>query len=308
MRVNSLFKKLLAAVCALALTTTLCACDITDAVLDKVDELTTPSVSEDTEEEITEWVEDPPEISMSADGYVLFGKYEQDGNIANGPEPIEWEVLETNSTGVLLITRYVLDAIQYDTDMNVTNWGSSNLRMWLNTDFYQDCFCNGDRLFMVPVTTTNGNNLFFGTEGGDDTEEKIFILDLEQLKKYYSMDLWYDDFQFGLSKKLIVQATPSAIANGVYSDTLTDNYFNENADYKRFANDNLFKREELNGFISSNAGMTGAQWWVRTIGSNVSTVCFVSQYGRLGYYYVTAISKKDVGVRPCVYIKSLPEQ
>ena len=180
--------------------------------------------------------------------------------------------------------------------------------MWLNSTFYNDAFTNGDRLFILPRTNQNGANPFWGVEGSKDTEEKVFILNLEELKKYYGMDVWYDDFQFGISKNLIVEATPAAIANGVLSDTITDNYMEVNDDYKRFVNDNLFKRDEINETVYSNAGRTGAQWWVRTIGGSESTVCFVTPYGRLGYYYVQGISKKNTGVRPCLYIKSMPEK
>ncbi|MCR5119544.1 MAG: zinc-ribbon domain-containing protein, partial [Lachnospiraceae bacterium] len=44
------------------------------------------------------------------EGYIVFGAYEQDGDESNGPEPIEWEILEENGKGTFLVSRYVLDA------------------------------------------------------------------------------------------------------------------------------------------------------------------------------------------------------
>ena len=35
---------------------------------------------------------------------MTFGRYEQDGDDANGPEPIEWIALEANSTTATLIS------------------------------------------------------------------------------------------------------------------------------------------------------------------------------------------------------------
>lgn len=306
MRKRSFWRKMIALAGSLSMATTLCACELTDLPIEKLlPSSSSASVSE--EEEITEWIEEPPEISVNSEGYVVFGKFEQDGNISNGKEPIEWEILETNTTGVLLITRYVLNCRQYNKELNVTNWGSSDLRMWLNTDFYTESFTNGDRLFIVPVTNKNESNPYWGTSGGNDTEEKVFILDLEEIRKYYTMDQWYDDYMFGLDSKLIVEATPAAVKNGVFTDTLVSDYASINEDYKRFANDHLFRRDTFNEYIDSHAGMTGAQWWVRTIGSNDSTTCFVTPYGRVGYYYAQPNDKENTGVRPCLYIKSLPE-
>lgn len=43
------------------------------------------------------------------------GFYEQDGDLNNGPEPIEWIVLsETEDDMRLLLSKYCLDAMPYD--------------------------------------------------------------------------------------------------------------------------------------------------------------------------------------------------
>ena len=40
---------------------------------------------------------------------ITFGEYEQDGNIINGKEPIEWIVADSNDGNYLLVSRYILD-------------------------------------------------------------------------------------------------------------------------------------------------------------------------------------------------------
>ena len=46
------------------------------------------------------------------------GLYEQDGDLNNGPEPIEWIVLsETEDDMKLLLSKYCLDAMPYDVSM-----------------------------------------------------------------------------------------------------------------------------------------------------------------------------------------------
>ena len=45
---------------------------------------------------------------------LAFGKYEQDNNPDNGPEEIEWIVLEEQDGNLLLLSRYGLDAVPYN--------------------------------------------------------------------------------------------------------------------------------------------------------------------------------------------------
>ena len=66
---------------------------------------------------------------------VAFGRYEQDGNKENGPEEIEWIVLDVKDRRSLLISRYALDTVPYHTeDINIT-WEKCTLRTWLNGSF-----------------------------------------------------------------------------------------------------------------------------------------------------------------------------
>ena len=64
--------------------------------------------------------------------YVIFGAYEQDNDLTNGPEPLEWEVLDVNEKGTLLISRYVLDAKAYNEELLDTTWAECTLRQWMN--------------------------------------------------------------------------------------------------------------------------------------------------------------------------------
>ena len=45
---------------------------------------------------------------------VTFGRYEQDNNLDNGPEEIDWIVLDIQGDKALLLSKYGLDAKQYN--------------------------------------------------------------------------------------------------------------------------------------------------------------------------------------------------
>ena len=54
----------------------------------------------------------------SEGGIVQFGRYEQDGNPDNGPEPLQWLVLEANEDTLLLITQYEIALQSYSTQQD----------------------------------------------------------------------------------------------------------------------------------------------------------------------------------------------
>ena len=70
------------------------------------------------------------------------GKYEQDNNLENGPEPIEWIDLDYDDqeNKSLLLSKYGLDASQYHADGGEITWEGCSLRNWLNWDFLNDAF------------------------------------------------------------------------------------------------------------------------------------------------------------------------
>ena len=45
-----------------------------------------------------------------------FGKYEQDNDLSNGKERIEWIILEKEDNRILAISKYVLDGKSYNSE------------------------------------------------------------------------------------------------------------------------------------------------------------------------------------------------
>ncbi|MBR5337540.1 MAG: hypothetical protein IK152_06105 [Lachnospiraceae bacterium] len=81
-------------------------------------------------------------------GTVKFGAYEQDNDISNGPEPIDWIVLLRFDNGAyLLMSKYCLDAMDYDSKEKV-NVKESAIIKWLNGEFYSEAFNEEEKKFM----------------------------------------------------------------------------------------------------------------------------------------------------------------
>ena len=67
---------------------------------------------------------------------VKFGNYPQ---TANGDiQPIEWQVLSKENNKMLVISKYGLDTKRFDSSSN--NWANSEIRKWLNGEFYNKAF------------------------------------------------------------------------------------------------------------------------------------------------------------------------
>ena len=109
---------------------------------------------------------------------VWLGKYEQDRSTVNGKEDIEWLVLEVTNEKVLVISKYALDCLPYNADEGGITWEGSDLREWLNSDFFHVAFSEQENA-MISMSTVS-------CETGNDTQDKIFLLSVEEAEKYVS--------------------------------------------------------------------------------------------------------------------------
>ncbi len=227
---------------------------------------------------------------INDEGYYVFGSYEQDGDISNGPEPIEWEILDQNENGTLLISRYVLDFVEYDQNGEDVTWETCSLRSWMNNDFYDAAFDDEMKASINTVTIVNEDNPKWGTNGGKNTNDKIFCLSFSEILKYYSFNSWYSDDWYGYSQSLIIPSTKYATgsAGTAYSFTIT------NEVYEDWASDENYSEESI--------GMTGYTWWLRTPGADNGIACAVasdgSMYHNNGHFFIS----RRLGVRPALYI------
>lgn len=95
---------------------------------------------------------------------VKFGSYEQDNNLINGAEAIEWIVLDKKDGKYLLLSKYCLDAKPYNTELEQVTWETCTLRNWLNNDFYTTAFSQKERGCIATTTVRNADNPKYGTE------------------------------------------------------------------------------------------------------------------------------------------------
>ena len=70
----------------------------------------------------------PPDSNFNVGDIVILGSYEQDNNLSNGPEPIEWQVIGSRNGHTLLLSKYALDCKRYNESNVDITW--ENCTLW----------------------------------------------------------------------------------------------------------------------------------------------------------------------------------
>ena len=103
---------------------------------------------------------------MQAGDKILFGNY-------------EWRVLEVQNNTALIITEYIIQQRAYHNAYKDITWADCSLRKYLNSEFY-DRFTAAEKSRIIPVLNKNPDNQWYGTKGGRDTQDSIFLLSIEE--------------------------------------------------------------------------------------------------------------------------------
>ena len=115
---------------------------------------------------------------------IEFGNYPQD---KDGTEkPIEWIVMKKEGNQVLLLSKYVLDAKSYNEGWGDVTWEISDIRQWLNNEFYTTAFNKAEKVKIQTSLIKNEDNSEHGTSGGNDTEDKVFLLSEKEADTLFS--------------------------------------------------------------------------------------------------------------------------
>ena len=138
---------------------------------------------------------------------VLLGTYEQDNDLENGEEAIPWTVLAKEDGKLLLISYYGIENKQYNHEPAQVTWEQCTLRTWLNEDFYQAHFTDQEKAKIQLSHLSTEDNIRWGTDGGKDTDDYVFLLSTTELGQYTGMPLEE------ANEKREAQPTAYAVAN-----------------------------------------------------------------------------------------------
>ena len=221
--------------------------------------------------------------SITIGDIIRFGHYEQDGDLSNGPETIEWIVLDYNEQEqkALLLSKYGLDSKLYNKKVSRITWENCELRTWLNKEFYNAAFALEEQNAILMTTVDNSHGQGYSqwlnpggtTDGGNNTQDKVFLLSYAEAKRYLGVK---DDEKNDYDSALLSMFAPV---------TLTA--------YARQHGATAYERTTATGKEATG------WWWLRSPGFYQHNAFVVLDNGKLEYYIVY----NDGGcVRPAIWV------
>ena len=140
-----------------------------------------------------------PELALlnhSVGETVFLGEYEQDGNLDNGKEPIEWIILDKNADTALLVSKYCLDSfVLNDIEGLSVNWENCKLNNWLQDDFKSNAFKEYNNLDVVEISilSLEENEMYFGSVESRKTSSTTYCDSKKAVEFYWTKSLRYYD-------------------------------------------------------------------------------------------------------------------
>lgn len=220
---------------------------------------------------------------------VSFGSYEQDNNAGNGKEAIEWYVMDASEDEMTLLAVNILDAMSFSAEQKSTTWKDSQMRQWLNEDFYETAFDNAEKKDILTAAVANDN--------GGDTEDKVYLLSHQEFLAYFGVgadalqempSLKENEIRNlqnleRLDSRIFATGTPAALANGLWSWTEVTTL-----GYLKF---------QKVDYSSANGN---SAWWLRTTDADGPSAYAIAANGDVDSpQYVDSIE----GVRPVITIQ-----
>jgi hypothetical protein len=98
-----------------------------------------------------------------------------------------WRILDIHNNMALIITEYIIEQRAYHDAYKDITWADCSLRKYLNGEFY-DKFTATDKSRIIPVLNKNPGNQWYGSKGGADTQDSIFLLSIEEAVCQYFGD------------------------------------------------------------------------------------------------------------------------
>lgn len=220
---------------------------------------------------------------------VQFGCYEQDDNADNGKEAIEWYVLDASEDEMTLLAVNILDAFVFSSEQKAVTWKDSEMRQWLNEEFYESAFNDTEQTNILMTTLEN--------ENGEDTEDKVYLLSYREFLSYFGVgadalmkmpSTKENEIQNlmnleNLDSRIFAQGTQTALANGLWSWTEETSL-----EYIKFLN------------VDYSSANGNSSWWLRTVVEDGPSAHTITANGDVdNTQYVDSIE----GVRPVIKIQ-----
>jgi len=214
----------------------------------------------------------------------------------------EWLVLEIRDGKALLITRDIIDTRAFDNGGKTNIWSKSSLRKWLNKEFYSG-FSAEEKSRILSTNVVNDDNPWYGTDGGQDTVDNVFLLSIAEVVEYFgdsgALHNWNgeDDSirdDYGDNRRANLNMTDEQQKNA--AKRMAKSIFSMASDGHMTT-----EKEAMEHFARRNGDVYW--WWLRSPGARDDLAAHVHG-GRSGVNVFGDITGYETyGVRPVIWIQ-----
>ena len=236
---------------------------------------------------------------------VTFGSYPQSSTYANKLEPIEWIVLERDykNKRALLLSKYILDNVSFNSEHKACKWKDSELRQWINQTFYEKAFNDNEKNQILEDTHISNTSF---DENGDAVTDKVFILSEAEVRKYFKR--FYMDEE---NKRLATRGTN-------YAKNVDNNgiklWVRENTGENTFSisEDGIFVNRIVERYkdeaLKFEWCIGNSFYWLRSNGIDLFSVERVNSNGALISLSDYSVANCQGGIRPAIWVKYNKEE
>ena len=129
-----------------------------------------------------------PRVEYNTRDTIEFGHYLQEDTNGDGKvdendtkQPIKWQILSKDGDDLFLLADKALDCKLYNDEYTTVTWETCTLRTWLNNEFLNTAFSEAEQKGITTTTVVNADNPEPITNGGNNTQDKIFLLSLDEV-------------------------------------------------------------------------------------------------------------------------------
>ena len=196
---------------------------------------------------------------------IYFGNYYQSNSSTK--EPIKWRVLSVHGNDAFLLADQNLDAKPYNEKFSDVTWATCTLRTWLNGTFLNTAFTSAEQTAIKNTTVVNEDNPYYGTEGGVNTTDKVYLLSIAEAS----------NTAYGFNGEFRTQRETREAKNTAYA-------------------------KECGAWTSTSTEYEGnGYWWLRSPGNYSYRASSVSNYG-CGSGYGNNVDDGSGAVRPALHL------
>jgi hypothetical protein len=190
----------------------------------------------------------------------------------------DWRVIDIQNGKALLLSELVITDKPYHQPGGEITWENCTLRRdYLNNEFYNS-FSTSDKKRIIETPNCNPDNLWYGIPGGKDTRDKVFLLSLEEVDRYF----------------------------GDSGDYLSKRRKNWNSHDQKFyaSNDGwAFSNSHDSERVAKDANGKAWWWWLRSPGDDSYYAAYVNTDGNVGVSGGgVSVSGVGGGFRPALWL------